>query len=87
MSAWTTYVKLNYHKVSHLPNKERLKALSEMRKKENGHAGAATPKRTKPKRAARAKGGDLMMDFAKKTKDVLEDTLGSLPGMDLLKMI
>lgn len=32
MSAWTDFVKTHYHKVAHLPNKERFKALSAMRK-------------------------------------------------------
>jgi hypothetical protein len=31
MSSWNQYVKENYHLVAHLPNKERFKALSEMR--------------------------------------------------------
>jgi hypothetical protein len=31
MNSWTDYVKKNYHLVSHLPNKERLAALSKMR--------------------------------------------------------
>jgi len=39
MSAWNKYVKDNYHLVAHLPNKQRLKALSEMRNSEtNGKA-------------------------------------------------
>jgi len=30
MSAWTEFVKTHYSKVTHLPNKERLAALSKM---------------------------------------------------------
>ena len=32
--SWAEYIKTHYEKVKHLPNKERFKALSEMRKRE-----------------------------------------------------
>ena len=42
MSAWTEFVKAHYSKVKHLPNKERLAALSKMFKGE-GAKKAYTP--------------------------------------------
>jgi aryl-alcohol dehydrogenase-like predicted oxidoreductase len=42
MSAWTQFVTDNYHLVKHLPNKERLKALSEMYKQGKTKGGGLT---------------------------------------------
>ena len=40
MSDWTDFVKAHYSKVTHLPVKERFKALSEMRKSGMTHKKA-----------------------------------------------
>jgi hypothetical protein len=65
MSAWTEYVKQNYHLVKHLPNKERLKALSQMYKGGSvPHGGGMMEKPKKGgKRGKRVvKGGDFIQD-------------------------
>jgi hypothetical protein len=69
MSAWNQYVKENYHLVAHLPNKERLKALSEMRSGTRGGAMHSAPKPKKKTGARRKKvkggeveGGDFIQD-------------------------
>ena len=51
MSQWTDFVKTHYSKVAHLPNKERLKALSAMYK---GKAPAARGK------GRSVKGGNIL---------------------------
>lgn len=45
-SEWNKYVKDNYHKVAHMPNAQRLKALSQMRK------GGVAPKGKKGAKGA-----------------------------------
>ena len=64
-SDWNIYVKENYHKVAHLPNKERLKALSEMRK---GAKGSEKGKKKSSRKSV--KGGDVVDDVYGKVKGV-----------------
>jgi hypothetical protein len=59
-SAWNNFVKENYHKVAHLPNKERLKALSEMRKGGVKHAAKHASKKVK---------GGAVMQLPKRTQE------------------
>jgi hypothetical protein len=70
MSAWTEYVKENYHLVKHLPNKERLKALSQMYKGGSvPHGGELKGKKKGGKRGKKAvKGGDILDDVYNKVK-------------------
>jgi hypothetical protein len=60
LTEWNMYVKENYHRVSHLPNKERLKALSDMRKNTNSTPRPAKqaprPAKQAPKAKARPEG-------------------------------
>jgi hypothetical protein len=58
-SEWNKFVKDNYHLVAHLPNKQRLKALSEMR-----NVGVV-PKR---KKKDSVKGGDILDNVYNKVK-------------------
>jgi hypothetical protein len=51
LTEWNMYVKENYHRVSHLPNKERLKALSDMR--ENTNCGATLKAKQPAKKKTR----------------------------------
>ena len=57
MSAWTMFVKEHYDKVKHLPNKERLGALSKMFKPKGaeGKGAEGKPKGDKPKRGRKMK--------------------------------
>jgi len=62
MNSWTDYVKKNYHLVSHLPNKERLAALSKMRGSNQANASPPREKEQMPKvsRAPRTKKGGVL---------------------------
>jgi len=59
MSAWTDFVKTHYAKVKHLPNKERLGALSKMYKGGAVSGGAVSGGKLKRGKKM-TKGGGLL---------------------------
>lgn len=83
------FVKEHYDEVKHLPNKERLKALSVIYKKQNGGSPSESrPQKSRTKRVdggvfgnfqngavARLKGGSLARALAVKQKEVLHSSV------------
>ena len=84
MTAWTDFVKNNMSKVSDLPQRERLKKLSEMYKggmKEEPMKKTVKPKmkKTKPEGRREAKGGMMSAGALKSPLEMLKEEMAGKP--------